>query len=98
MTSSLSGEGYSLKVGSFSFGSPAIASAVSNQIFGIKATEDKNKIYTPMLSGSGKNVIFFGSLAASALPKISGGRFADYYSTSGSEGFMFGSSIGGSRF
>ena len=32
-TSSLSGEGSSLKVGSFSLGTPVIASAVSNQIF-----------------------------------------------------------------
>ena len=54
VTSSLSGEGYSFKVGYFSFGSPVIASAVNKPIFEIKATEDKNNIYTPALSGSVK--------------------------------------------
>ena len=53
-TSSLSGEGYSLKLGSFSSGLPVIDSDVSKPIFEIKATEYKNNIPTPMLSGSGK--------------------------------------------
>ena len=43
-----------LKVGSLSFGSQVSASAVSNPIFDIKATEYKTKIYTPILSGSVK--------------------------------------------
>ena len=55
-TSSLPGEGYLLKVGSFSFVSPVSASAVSKPIFEIKSTEDKSKIFTPMLSGSGKQI------------------------------------------
>ena len=58
-----------LKVGYFSFGSPASDSDVSKPIFDIKDTEDKNKIPKPMFSGSGKNVLSYGSLAASALPK-----------------------------
>ena len=37
MTLSLSGEGFSLKVGSFSFGSPVSDSAVSKPIFEIKS-------------------------------------------------------------
>ena len=37
-------------------------SAVSKTIFEIKATEDKTKISTPIVPGSGKNVISFGSL------------------------------------
>ena len=53
-TKSLSGEGYLLKVGSLSFGSPASASALSKPIFDINATENKTNIFTPMLSGSGK--------------------------------------------
>ena len=98
VTSSLSGEGSSLKVGSFSFGSPVRASLVSKPTFENKATEDKTKIYTPMLSGSGKNFTSFGSLAASASPKSSGCTFANYSSTSGSGGFKFESSKGGSQF
>ena len=74
------------------------ASSVSKPIFEIKSTEDKTNISTPILSGSGKNIVSFGSLAASALPKISGGGFAAYSSTSGSGGFKFGSSTGGSEF
>ena len=49
-----------------------------------------------MLSESGKNVLLFGCLAASASPKTSGGLFAAYSSTIGSVGFKFGSSTGGS--
>ena len=41
------------------------ASPISKSIFEIKATEDKTNIYTPMFSVSGKNVVSFGSLAAS---------------------------------
>ena len=55
----------------------------SKPIFEIKSTEYKTNIYTPMLSGAGGNVVSFGSLAASASPKISGGGFADYSNTSG---------------
>ena len=51
-----------------------------------------------MLSRSGKNVVSFGSLAASASPKISGGGFAAYSSTRESGGFKCGSSKGGSEF
>ena len=98
MTSLLSGEGYLLKVGSFLFGSPVSAFAVSKPIFEIKSTEDKNNIYTPMFYGSGKNNLSFGSLDASASPKSSGGGFAAYYSTSGSRGFKFESSTGGGGF
>ena len=43
-----------MKVGSFSFGSPSSASAVSKPIFDIKAIEEKTNIYTPMLSISVK--------------------------------------------
>ena len=86
MTSSLSGEGSSLKVGPFSFGSPVSASAVSKTLFYINANEDKKNISMPMLSVSGKNIISFGSLATSASPKISGGGFTTYSSTSGSRG------------
>ena len=53
------------------------ASSVSKPIFDIKETEEKNKIYTPTFSGSVKNVLTFGYLDASDLPKISGGGFAD---------------------
>ena len=77
LTSSLPGESYLLKVGSFSFGSPVSASAVSKPIFEIKSTEDKTNISTPMLSGSVKNVLSFGSLATSASPKSSGGGFGE---------------------
>ena len=98
LNSSLSGEGYSLKVGSFSFGSPVSTSAVSKPIFYIKATEDKTKIPAPMLSESGKNFVSFGSLDPSASPKSTGGGFAAYFSTSGSGGFKFGSSKGRSEF
>ena len=52
------------------------ASAVSNPIFEIKATEDKTDIFTPMLSGSDKNIPSFGSLAASVTPRISDGGFS----------------------
>ena len=51
-----------------------------------------------MLSESGKNILSFGSLDASASPKTSGGGFATYISTSGSRGLKFGSSKGGSEF
>ena len=51
-----------------------------------------------MLSGSGKKVVSFGSLAGSAMPKISGGGLANYSSTHRSEGFKFGSSRWGSEF
>ena len=98
MTSSLSGEGYLLKVGSFSFDSPVSASAVSKPIFDIKTTEDKTNISTPMLSGSGKNVVLFGSMAARSSPKSGGGGFTAYSSTSRPGGFKFGSSKGGSEF
>ena len=40
------------------------ASDVSKPIFDIKATEYKTNISTPMLPGSGKNVLSFGSLAS----------------------------------
>ena len=63
-----------------------IASSLSRTIFEIKATVEKTKISTPMLSGSGKNILSFVSLDASAFPKISGGWFAAYYSTNGSGG------------
>ena len=58
------------------------ASAVSRPIFEIKDTEDKTKITTPMMSGSGKNVISLGSLAASDSPKISSCGFYAYSITS----------------
>ena len=98
LTSSLSGEGSLLKVGSFSFGSPVSASDVSNPIFEIKAiksTEDKTKISTPILFGSVKNVLSYGSMAASTSPKINRGEYAAYSRTSGSGGFKFVSSTGG---
>ena len=66
-----------MKVVSLSFGSPVSAYSVSNIIFDIKATEDKTKIYTPMLSVLVKNLLSFGSLYAGALPKISGGGFSE---------------------
>ena len=74
------------------------ASDVSKTIFDIKATEYKTKISTPMLSESGENTLSFGYMAASASPKVSGGGFTTYSSTSGSGGFKFGSSKGGSEF
>ena len=95
---SSSGEGSSLRVGSLSFGSPVSASAVGKPIFYINATKYKTNISTHMLSGSGKNIAPFGSMAASASPKSSGGVFAAYSSTSGSGGFRFGSSKGGIEF
>ena len=52
-------------------------SAFIKLIFDITATEEKNKISTPMLSGSGKNIVSFGCLDASALPKISGDGFGE---------------------
>ena len=90
VTLSLLSEGYSLKVGSLTFGSPVSASAVSNPIFEINSTEDKTKMFTPMFSGLGKKTVSFGSMAARASPKISSGGFSDYYSTSGSRDFKFG--------
>ena len=95
MTSSLTGEGSSLKFGSFFFGSPVSAFSVIKPIFENKATEDKTKIYTPMLSGSGKNVVSFGYLDTRDSPKISGGGFATNFSTSISGGSKVGSSKGG---
>ena len=74
------------------------SSNVSNPIFEIKANEYKTKIYTPMLSGSGKKNLSFGSMSASDSSKISGGRFAYYSSTSKSGVFKFGPSKGGSEF
>ena len=50
-----------------------------------------------MLSGSGKHVVSFDYLAASASPKISGGGLAAYSRTSRSGGFKFASSKGGSE-
>ena len=84
-----------LKVENFSFGSPASASSVSKPIFEIKSTVENNNIYMPMLSGSGKNFLSFGSLTARASPKSSGGGFYAYYVTSRSGGFKFRSSTGG---
>ena len=75
LTSSLSSDGYLFKVVSFLFGSPVSDSTVSKPIFGIKVTKDKTNISTPMLSGSGKNVLSFGSLYASASPNSCGGFF-----------------------
>ena len=98
VTSLLSGEVSSLKVVTFSFGLPLSASAVSKPIFYIKVTEDKTNISIPMLSGSGKNFVSFGSMDANASPKRSGSVFADYSRTSGSGGFNFESSKGGSEF
>ena len=74
------------------------ASAVSKPIFDINATEDKTNISTPMLSGSGKHVGSFGSMAARTSPKSSGGGLAAYSSTSRPGGFKFGSSKGGGEF
>ena len=68
-------------VGYLSFGSPFSASAVSKPIFEIKATEDMINIYTPMLSGSGKNVLYSDFLDASASTKINGDGFATYFIT-----------------
>ena len=50
----------------FFFGSLVSASDVSKIIFVINNTEDKTKISKPMLSGSGKNVVSFGSMDARA--------------------------------
>ena len=77
LTSSLSGDFSSLKVGYFSFGLPVSSSAVSKLIFDIKATEYNTNISTPMLYGTVKNVPSFGSLAASASPKISIGGLGE---------------------
>ena len=98
VASSLLGEVSWLNVVSFSYFAPVSASDDSKPIFEIKATEDKTKIYTPMLSVSGKNIVYFGSLDASALQKISVGGFAAYSSTSRPGGFKFGSSKGGNEF
>ena len=65
-TKSLVGDGYLLKVGFFSFGSPVSDYAISKPIFDNKATEDKTNISTPMLSVSGRNSLPFGSMASSA--------------------------------
>ena len=51
-----------------------------------------------MLSGLGKNIPSFGSLATSAFPKSGGVGFVAYSSTSGTGGFNLGSSAGGSEF
>ena len=51
------------------------ASNGSKPIFVIKATEDKTNILTPMFYGSGKNVLYLGSLDASVSPKTRGGGF-----------------------
>ena len=40
-------------------------------------TGEKTKISTLMLSGSGKNVLFFGSLSVCVSPKSRGGGFGD---------------------
>ena len=90
VTLSLSGEGYSLKVGSLLFGSPESDSAVNKPIFEINTTEYKTNISTPMLFGSVKNVVSFGSMAASTSLKSNGGGFTAYSSTSGSGVFKFG--------
>ena len=89
MTSSLSGESSSLEVGYLSFGSPVITSAVSKPIFEINTIEENTKITTPMFSGSGKNLLSFGSIDESASPKTSSGEFAAYLSTSAPRGFKF---------
>ena len=57
---------YSLKVGSFSSGSPVSDYAVSKPVFDIKETEDNANIYIPMFYVSGKNILSFGSLDATA--------------------------------
>ena len=98
MNLSLSGEGSLLKVGSLTFGSPVSASAVNVPIFEINYTDYKTKISTPMLYGSGGNVVSFGSLTAIASPKSSGGGFASYSNRSRSGGFKFEASKGGSGF
>ena len=51
-----------------------------------------------MLYGSGKNIISFVSMDASATPKTNGGGFTAYSITSISGGFKFGSSTGESEF
>ena len=73
-------------------------STISIPIFEITATEDKTNITTPILSGSDKNGISFGYLAARASPKSSVGGFANYSRTIRSGGFKFGSSKGGNEF
>ena len=94
-TSSLSGEGYLLKVGLLSFRLPVIASDVSNPIVENKDTEDNNNISTTVLFGSGNtsHPLVFGLQAPHQ--KISGG-FTDYSSRRGTGDFKFGSSTGGS--
>ena len=84
-------------MGYFLFGSLLSASSVSKLIFLIKANKDNTKISTPIFSGSGKNVVFFGSMAASASPKSSSSGIATYSRTSVSGGFKFGSTKGGSE-
>ena len=64
-------------------------SAVGEPIFEITSTEDKTKMSTPMLSGLGKTVVFFGYLDASAFPESSCDGFTTYSGTSISGGFNF---------
>ena len=66
-----------LKVEYLSFGSPVIVFDVSKLIFEIKATEEKTKITTPMLSGSEKNVPYFDSMAVTASQKRSDVGFGE---------------------
>ena len=80
-----------MKVVYFTFGSTLSGYASRNQIFEIKATEYNTKTNTLILSGSGKTIVSFGSLAASTSPKSSGGGLAAYSSRSGSGGSRFGS-------
>ena len=68
---------------------------VNKPISETKATEDKTKISTPMLSGSVKNVASFGSLDAIAFPKTSGGGFSAYSSTSVPGGLILDHQKGG---
>ena len=56
-------------------------------MFEIKSTKYNQNISTPMLFGSGKNILSFGSMAASASSKTSSGGFAANYCTIGSAGF-----------
>ena len=76
----------------FLFGSPVSASDVSKPVFDIKNTEDKTKICISIFYGSGKNVVYFGSMDTRASPKSSGGVFAPYFRTSGLGSFKFQSS------
>ena len=49
--------------------------SVSTPIFDINATEYKTNMSTPIFSGSGKDVLSFGSMDERASPKSSGGGF-----------------------